>query len=122
MLTTIDDSSSERALVVDREDAIEAINHDSIEAEVAVADTSIFVFWLFLACMAALMYQYYFNRHHKASSTATATAMRSSTSTSAITASMSSAQNSKGGNGLSEYSSKPAAEVEMRTLDPYTDW
>mmetsp|Transcript_14567 Transcript_14567/g.16588 ORF Transcript_14567/g.16588 Transcript_14567/m.16588 type:complete len:107 (-) Transcript_14567:205-525(-) len=82
----------------DTKDAIEAINHDSIEAEVAVSGTNIIVLWLFLLCIGVLLYQIYSNK-------------KPSTSKIKIQSSSSSS------------SSPPSQqEVEMRTLDASTDW
>ena len=80
--------------------AIEAINHDSTEAEVAVAGTNIIVLWLFLLCMATLLYQfYYYKRNNNTSSS-----------------SLSSRKTKEA------QSSGTTQEVEMRELDAYTDW
>jgi len=81
----------------DTKDAIEAINHDSFEAEEAVSGTNIIVLWLFLVCIGVLLYQIYSNKK---------------TSTSKIKIQSSS----------SSSSSPSQQEVEMRTLDAYTDW
>ena len=79
--------------------AIEAINHDSTEAEVAVAGTNSIVLWLFLLCMATLLYQFYYYK-------------RNSNTSSSL-----SSKKTKGAQ-----SSDTTQEVEMRELDPYTDW
>ena len=80
--------------------AIEAINHDSTEAEVAVAGTNSIVLWLFLLCMATLLYQfYYYKRNNNTSSSL-------------------SSKKTKG----AQSSDTRTPEVEMRELDPYTDW
>jgi Na+/alanine symporter len=75
--------------------AIEAINHDSIEAEVAVAGTNIIVLWLFLLCMATLLYQFYYHKRNNNTLSSKKTNARSSDTT---------------------------PEVEMKELDAYTDW
>ena len=80
--------------------AIEAINHDSTEAEVAVAGTNSIVLWLFLLCMATLLYQFYYYK-------------RNNNNTSS---SLSSKKTKK------TQSSDTTPEVEMRELDAYTDW
>ncbi|OEU07604.1 hypothetical protein FRACYDRAFT_251026 [Fragilariopsis cylindrus CCMP1102] len=80
--------------------AIEAINHDSTEAEVAVAGTNIIVLWLFLLCIATLLYQFYYYK-------------RNNNNTSS---SLSSKKTKK------TQSSDTTPEVEMRELDAYTDW
>ena len=79
--------------------AIEAINHDSTEAEVAVAGTNSIVLWLFLLCMATLLYQFYYYK-------------RNSNTSSSL-----SSKRTKGAQ-----SSDTTPEVEMRELDAYTDW
>ena len=79
--------------------AIEAINHDSTEAEVAVAGTNIIVLWLFLLCMATLLYQFYYYKRNNNN------------------ASSLSSKRTKGAQ-----SSDTTPEVEMRELDAYTDW
>ena len=79
--------------------AIEAINHDSTEAEVAVAGTNSIVLWLFLLCMATLLYQFYYYKRNNNN------------------ASSLSSKRTKGAQ-----SSDTTPEVEMRELDAYTDW
>ena len=80
--------------------AIEAINHDSTEAEVAVAGTNSIVLWLFLLCIATFLYQFYYYK-------------RNNNNTSS---SLSSKKTKK------TQSSDTTPEVEMRELDAYTDW